>query len=173
MCPSLKGQWWTFAIQPTTAALFTQRVSSQLQRLLFFLIGLELPVFVFSRTVFFFTSVTVSQQLGAPRPIQLVLRHAAFSSFFDAHFADVSDCFLRGAECRFLVTQTLDLIVTLNGSVRRFSCAIDSFHPSLCFDCDLSCVQLSCVQCTTPFPLLPALRSRLIAGAELYIQVNS
>lgn len=47
------------------------------------------------------------------------------------------------------------------------------FHPSLCFDCDLSCVQLSCVQYMTPFLLLPALRSRLIAGAELYIQVNS
>lgn len=46
------------------------------------------------------------------------------------------------------------------------------FTPSLRFDWDLSCVQLSCVQYTTPFLLLPALRSRLIADAELYIQVN-
>lgn len=47
------------------------------------------------------------------------------------------------------------------------------FNSSLLFDWDLSCVQLSCVQHTTPFLLLPALRSRLIADAELYIQVNS
>lgn len=44
---------------------------------------------------------------------------------------------------------------------------------SVCFDWYLSCVQLPCVQCRTPFLLLPALRSRLIADAELYIQVNS
>ncbi|XP_011611736.1 myoD family inhibitor domain-containing protein isoform X1 [Takifugu rubripes] len=87
---------------------------------------------------------------------------------------DVSDCFLRGAGCRFLATQTLGFIaaMTLNVGACCFNCAMaDSIR--LCFDCDLSCVQLSCVQYTTAFLLLPALRSRLIAGAELYIQVNS
>lgn len=130
----------------------------------FFLIRRSLPVFVFF-SLLLFTSLNVLQQLSAPRP------HSAgfvsccffFSSFFDVHFADVSDCFLRGDGCCFLATQILGLIVamTLNSIVCCFYCVLADFHPtlfypSLPFDWDLSCVQLSCVQYTTPFLLLPS-----------------
>lgn len=58
-------------------------------------------------------------------------------------------------------------------------CLCPPFNLSLCFRGDVPCVQLSCVQYTTPPPIpLPSLslaflRTRLIAGAKLYIQVNS
>lgn len=114
--------------------------------------------------------------------IQLGLCHAAF--FFSLFILWCSLC-----RCLRLFPQRRCMLLSGHadsGPHRRydikqhrmlFLVRVGWFHPalftlSLRFDWDLSCVQLSCVQYTTPFLLLPALRSRLIADAELYIQVN-
>lgn len=118
------------------------------------------------------------------------------SPFFDVSFPDVSYYFLRGAGRCFFGPANSGLhlrSLTLNSNIVSVCCSCLSvawFHSvsvclSVClsvFHGDVPCVQLSCVQYMTPPPpppplfpssLLASVRYRLIAGAELYIQVNS
>ncbi len=113
------------------------------------------------------------------------------SLFFDVSFPDVSNHFLRGAgrcfwPCKLWASSPLTDIKQEQCQCVLFCLSVGWFHSvslsaclsvSLCFHGDVPCVQLSCVQYTTPPPfpssLLASLRSRLIAGVELYIQVNS
>lgn len=112
-------------------------------------------------------------------PVQLVLRHAAvfilwcslcrcLRLFPQRRWIPFSGHADSGLHRHYDIKQHRVLFLLCVG---WFHSAL--FNPPLRFDWDLSCVQLSCVQYTTPFLLLPALRSRLIADAELYIQVNS
>lgn len=149
--------------------------------LFIFLIRHSLPVFVFF-SLLPFTSLNVLQQLSALRP-----HSAGFVSCCFFFFLFILWCSL--CRCLRLFPQRRCMLLSGHadsGPHRRYNIKqhrmlflvrVGWFHPalftlSLRFDWDLSCVQLSCVQYTTPFLLLPALRSRLIADAELYIQVN-
>lgn len=90
--------------------------------------------------------------------------------FFYSSFLDISDYFLRGSGCCFLAMQTLASMAALPDiKQERCQCtlfwlslgfihsvSLSAFQSvSLCFCWDVSCVQLSCVQYTTP-PLLPS-----------------
>ena len=130
-------------------------------------------------------------QLAAPRPIQLVLCHA--SPFFFLMLAfQMSQTISSEAPDAVFGPANSGLhhnSLTLNRSSVSVCCSVCLLLGftlclclpfrlclSLCFHGNVPCVQLSCVQYTTP-PLLSfllaSLRSRLIAGVELYIQVNS
>lgn len=96
-----------------------------------------LPVFVFFSLLFFiFTSLFAA----ALCPIELVLCHASFSSSFDVHFADVSDCFLRGDGFHFLATQILGFVVTM--TLKSTVC---------CFHCVCWLISLCALQCVSLF----------------------
>lgn len=140
-------------------------------------------------------------QLAASWPISVVLCHAALSllffssSTFDVSFPDVSDYFLRDTGCCFSGPCKLwasSLLVDIKQeqcqcgqiflSAGWFHSCLSvwlsflSFFSFFFFEEMCRASKLSCVQCTTlslPSLSLASLRSRLIAGVELYIQVNS
>lgn len=167
--------WWTSTIQPTSAALFTQVcllcVPMATKAFSDQSLSLHLPLsshLVLSLPLCEFECFATACRSEA-HPACFVSCRSLF--FFDVSFPDVSDYFLRGAGRCFFGPANSGLhrrSLTLNRSSVScvlFCLSVGWFHSvslsaflsvSLCFHGDVPCVQISCVQYTTP-PIIPLL----------------
>lgn len=121
---------------------------------------------------------SVWQQLAALRPMHF-LWHAVFSFLMFA--VPFLKLFPQRCWMLFSGRSNLGFIVTLilNSSSVSIWCLLVGFTPSPCLPFNPSvcflwkCAMCPALLCTVSFFMMASLRTRLIAGAELYIQVNS
>lgn len=175
--------WWTFTIHPTSSAVFTHVCSPVATKALsdqssYFARSL------FSLWVWMFCTACCSEALPAcfvsrlsPPSFLMLAFQMSRSISSEAPDAAFGPCKLWASSLLVDIKQDRCQSLLLRLSFAWFHSAFLSVL--LCFHGDVPCAQLSCVQYTTPAPppfpisVLASVRTRLIAGAELYIQVNS